>query len=146
MGRDRNRTPMQWSDAVNGGFSPAGVEPWLPVNPDYRDGVSVSAQDDQNTSLLCFYRLALKLRKEHAALQTGEFAGIECDNTNVLVFKRWNESSELLVVLNLNPEAQRVELPSPAGRYIFGNLTTDQTSNTTHVHLLPYQGMVFSQR
>ena len=44
MSRDKNRTPMQWSDQPNAGFCPAGVAPWLPVNPNYAGGVNVRAQ------------------------------------------------------------------------------------------------------
>ena len=41
MSRDKNRTPMQWSGRPNAGFCPAGVAPWLPVNPDYAGGINV---------------------------------------------------------------------------------------------------------
>ena len=44
MSRDKNRTPMQWSNQPNGGFCPAGVEAWLPVNPNHAEGVNVRAQ------------------------------------------------------------------------------------------------------
>ncbi|MEA3341337.1 MAG: alpha-glucosidase, partial [Chloroflexota bacterium] len=42
--RDRCRTPVQWADAANGGFSPAGAQTWLPVNPNYAQGVNVTGQ------------------------------------------------------------------------------------------------------
>jgi alpha-glucosidase len=52
MTRDKNRTPMQWSNNPNGGFSPAGVETWLPVNPNYKDGINVRDQEHNPDSLL----------------------------------------------------------------------------------------------
>lgn len=50
--RDRCRTPMQWSAEVNAGFSAAGVESWLPVNPNYMDGVNVAVQEDDPASFI----------------------------------------------------------------------------------------------
>ena len=51
MTRDKNRTPMQWSNKPNGGFSPDGVETWLPVNPNYKKGINVKDQQQNPASL-----------------------------------------------------------------------------------------------
>ncbi|MGZ9226736.1 MAG: alpha-glucosidase, partial [Anaerolineales bacterium] len=66
--RDRCRTPMQWSNAANAGFSPAGVQTWLPINPNYAQGISVVEQQDDPNSLLGFYKRLLRLRKQTPAL------------------------------------------------------------------------------
>lgn len=142
MGRDRNRTPMQWSDAPNAGFCPAGVEPWLPVNPDYNTGVNVDTQERLPDSLLHFYQQMLKLRKDHPSLQTGEFQEIDTDNDNVLVYRRWNAQEELVVVLNLSDSIQKVELPAPAGIVLFSNLSLAGLECSKTMELTAYQGMI----
>ena len=67
MTRDRNRTPMQWSNDPNAGFSPATVTTWLPVNPEYGRGINVRDQDNNTNSLLNYYRLLLSDRKQNSA-------------------------------------------------------------------------------
>ena len=73
MTRDKNRTPMQWSNNPNGGFSPANVETWLPVNPNYRDGINVRDQQHNPSSLLNYYKHLLQMRKNSPALIGGEY-------------------------------------------------------------------------
>ena len=63
MSRDKNRTPMQWTGQANAGFCPAGVAPWLPVNPNYAGGVNVHDQQDDPGSLLNFYRRLIAVRQ-----------------------------------------------------------------------------------
>ena len=146
MGRDRTRTPLQWSDAPNAGFCPAGVEPWLPVNPDYSTGVNVDTQERLPDSLLHFYQQMLKLRKDHPSLQTGEFQEIDTDNDNVLVYRRWNAQEELVVVLNLSDSIQNVELPAPAGIVLFSNLFLAGLECSKTMELAAYQGMICLRR
>ena len=64
MSRDKNRTPMQWTGQIHAGFCPAGVVPWLPVNPNYAGGVNVSDQQDDPRSLLNFYRRLIRVRRQ----------------------------------------------------------------------------------
>ena len=61
-GRDNARTPMQWDDSANGGFTNAGVEPWLKVNPNYPQINAQAALDDQD-SVFYHYRELAKLRR-----------------------------------------------------------------------------------
>ena len=61
--RDRCRTPLQWGNSPNAGFSPAGVETWLPVNPNYAEGVNVAEQQGNPASMLSFTQRMLALRK-----------------------------------------------------------------------------------
>jgi len=63
--RDKNRTPMQWSQHNNGGFCPADVQPWLPVNPNYSTGVNVQDQAQDPESLLYFAVICSGSEKTH---------------------------------------------------------------------------------
>ena len=71
MSRDKNRTPMQWSDDPNGGFSPAEVETWLPVNPNYREGINVKEQGHNPNSLLNYYKRLLASSQKHTCTDRG---------------------------------------------------------------------------
>ena len=62
-GRDKCRTPMQWSNAPNAGFSPEGSTTWLPVHPNHAEGVNVADQLDDAGSLLRFYRRLIRVRR-----------------------------------------------------------------------------------
>src|ERR1041385_2070055 len=89
MKRDKNRTPMQWSNKPNAGFSPAGVQTWLPVNPDYARGINVRDEEHNPASLLNYYKLLLKVRKQTPALMEGEY--IALNNTSKDYFARSEE-------------------------------------------------------
>ena len=111
LNRDRCRTPMQWANGTNGGFSPEGVETWLPVNPDYADGVNVRDQDQQDDSLLNFYRRIVALRQSTPALVTGDFVEIGDENEPFLLFTRQAGDQVVLVALNYSDEPQLVSAP-----------------------------------
>lgn len=115
-GRDKCRTPMQWADAANGGFSPAGVTPWLPVNANYAEGVNVAAQAADPNSLLNFYRALLKVRRATPALQTGGLRWLDADAPDYLALVRRGAGEDALVVINLSAEPVEAALEGLAGR------------------------------
>jgi alpha-glucosidase len=102
MTRDKNRTPMQWSDNPNGGFSPAGVETWLPVNPNCRDGVNVKDQQQNPSSLLNYYKHLLRVRKESPALIAGEYIPVHNTAKDYLALLRKSAEQSVLVILNFS--------------------------------------------
>jgi alpha-glucosidase len=100
MTRDKNRTPMQWANQPNAGFSPADVETWLPVNPDYSLGINVQDQLQNPNSLLNYYRLLLRIRKQNPALIQGEYISVHDTSEEYFAFLRRTEEQTVLVVLN----------------------------------------------
>jgi alpha-glucosidase len=104
MSRDKNRTPMQWSDDPNGGFSPAEVETWLPVNPNYREGINVKEQGRNPNSLLNYYRRLLQVRKNTPALIEGEYVPLHNAAKKYLAFLRVSSNQTVLVILNFSEE------------------------------------------
>lgn len=115
--RDRCRTPMQWSREPLAGFCPAEVNPWLPVNPNYRDGVNVDSQTADPGSLLEFCRHLIALRQATPALLDGEFAALdETAAAACLVFRRRRQTGECcLVALNFSADPQPLP-PLESGR------------------------------
>ncbi len=100
MTRDKNRTPMQWSDGANAGFCPAGVTPWLPVNPNYAAGVNVQDQQSDPGSLLNFYRRLIEVRRQFSALVVGEYRALDETSSDYVAFLRVTDAQTLLVLLN----------------------------------------------
>ncbi|HSJ90352.1 MAG TPA: alpha-glucosidase [Anaerolineales bacterium] len=105
MSRDKNRTPMQWSNSPNGGFSPADAQTWLPVNPDYARGINVRDQERNPASLLNYYRLLLKVRKQTPALIEGQYIPLDNTSTEYFAFLRKSDEQTVLVILNFSEQA-----------------------------------------
>jgi len=102
MSRDKNRTPMQWSNNPNGGFSPPNVVTWLPVNPDYRNGINVRDQQNNPNSLLNYYHYLLQVRKDSPALIAGEYLPLNDTARDYLAFVRKTKEQAVLVILNFS--------------------------------------------
>lgn len=109
-GRDKCRTPLQWSNEENAGFSPKNVIPWLPVNSDYRQGVNVVDQMKQSGSLWRYYQTLLALRKGSEALKVGEYRLIEETPTDVLAFSRFTAGEEVIILLNFSDSEKSVKI------------------------------------
>lgn len=105
MTRDKNRTPMQWSNNPNGGFSPPGVETWLPVNPNYKEGINVRDQLHNPNSLLNYYQHLLRVRKNSPALIAGEYIPLQNTAKDYFAFLRVSGDQKVLVVLNFSEHA-----------------------------------------
>jgi alpha-glucosidase len=145
-GRDKCRTPMQWAKKTNAGFSPEGATPWLPVNPDYMDGINVEEQRDSRDSLWRFYQRMLRLRKESQALTIGEYREIDSGIADVLIFERSYGKEIITVVLNLSSKEQ--ELRNDVHEFsssivILSNMDAKGLITKTGIRLLPYQGIIF---
>jgi alpha-glucosidase len=101
-GRDGCRSPMQWDDSPNAGFSRA--EPWLPVHDNYTFRNAVAQCADPN-SLFHFYRRLLELRKQYPALVEGMFLPLTYDPRSVLGYLRQTSDQTILVALNFSGRA-----------------------------------------
>jgi alpha-glucosidase len=98
-GRDGCRSPMQWDDTSNAGFSTG--KPWLPVNQNYTFR-NVAAQRADPNSLFHFYRRLLALRREYPALVDGMFLPLTYDPRVVLGYLRQTAEQTILVALNFS--------------------------------------------
>ncbi|MGA2561747.1 MAG: alpha-glucosidase, partial [Terracidiphilus sp.] len=109
-GRDGERTPMQWSDATNAGFTSASVTPWLPVPPTYTT-VNVKTEETDPNSLLTWYRNLIKLKKTNPAFAHGDNVMLDNTNTKVLSWMRQTTGAPGVVVsLNFTADPQTVNL------------------------------------
>jgi len=104
-GRDGERTPMQWNDSANAGFSTA--DPWLPVPASFKTH-NVEAELKDPDSILQFYRHVLTLRREDPALREGEYIPLNEDQPSVVSYLRRYQNQAVLVVLNMSGTNQKV--------------------------------------
>jgi alpha-glucosidase len=109
-GRDRCRTPMQWSAATNAGFSPEGVTTWLPVNPDYKNKVNFAEQFDDKMSLWHYYKALLTFRKSSPALQTGNFDWMDLQLADFIAFERRQGEEIFAIFLNFSDKSTEVKM------------------------------------
>lgn len=102
MGRDNARTPMQWTNEANGGFTTA-QEGWIKSNPNFIN-INVESQERNTQSILNFYRKMIALRKDHKTLVYGDYESIQNEHQQIYAYRRWDEENEYLVVLNFSEE------------------------------------------
>lgn len=154
-GRDRCRTPMQWANAPNAGFSPPGVHPWLPVNPNFRQGVNVQDQRRDPDTLLNYYHRLLQFRQGKPVLQVGSYhpidLGIDQQNEFILAFQRCHPTHPThpthLVLLNFSPETYVLDLSPLASEdqppYLQTTFSTHHHPGATlplaHIPLSPFE-------
>ena len=112
VGRDPERTPMQWDSSARRGFSTA--EPWLPYGPARRN---VADQLHDNESLLSLYRRAIWLRKGSRALVEGSYKELDSPSGTWLFRRELQGSAPVLVAINTSTDSVDVRLPQP-GRVI----------------------------
>ncbi len=106
-GRDGERTPMQWNDGPNAGFSTA--TPWLPVPQSYLTHNVVKELADPN-SILQFYKHVLALRHTEPALREGAYVAMNENDANVLSYLRLYKNEGVLVVLNMSGGEQKLSV------------------------------------
>ncbi|WP_180536314.1 glycoside hydrolase family 13 protein [Staphylococcus haemolyticus] len=106
--RDNSRTPMQWNDSTNGGFTEE--KPWFPVNPNYRD-INVAHQLEDEHSVLNFYKKLIQLKKSHEIYTYGQFDLIDAENENVFAYTRQLEGKTVVVAGNLTDKQSSLTLP-----------------------------------
>ena len=121
--RDRCRTPLQWRNAPNAGFSPEGVRTWLPVNPNFAQGVNVADQMNDPKSMLNFYKQMLQIRRNNPALVAGEYISLNESSHDVFAFLRRSTAPQqtCLVVINFFDQPQQIDLAVSANalQYVY---------------------------
>jgi alpha-glucosidase len=156
-GRDGERTPMQWTDEFNAGFS-SGT-PWLPI-PVTAKTHNVATESRDPDSVLTFYRSLLKLRHDYNALRSGAYIPLDGENPTVLSFARTGNGTtpSIVVILNMSATDQVVSLkrvPGNTGEALANTLLRsrasersdstpgkEETSNLHSIHLVPFEAWI----
>ena len=140
--RDNARTPMQWNDSHNAGFSEA--DPWLPVNPNYKL-INVHEQAERQDSVFNFYRQLIALRKDPDYRETlvwGEFEPVYEERKGLMAYCR-RADRDLLILANLKSEPETIDVGCEY-RVLLDNLNPSVTPEQTQtcIKLHAWQGVV----
>ena len=144
LGRDPERTPMQWDAGPNAGFAPASAQPWLPLAENFPQ-INVAAQKEDPGSMLSLYRRLIDVRRAEPALSVGSYHPVRIADarSGVLAFQRLHEGRHFLVALNLGSGPQ--ELALPAGRAVIvlsTHLDRDGETVVGGLNLRPDEGVI----
>lgn len=118
--RDNARTPMQWNDEENAGFTDG--EPWIKVNPDYRD-INAAKQLEEEYSIFRCYQKLIRFRKEYPVFVDGEFRMLCREDASVFAYTREDEACRLLVICNFSDKTvcNPLEKPDPCAKLLISN-------------------------
>lgn len=122
MSRDNARTPVQWSDSDNAGFTTG--TPWLKVNSNYKD-INVQNQENDPDSVLNYYRKLVATRKspEYKEVFTyGVFEPAYEDTEYVMAYYRVSDNQRILVAANFGKDAKTIELKFPVKKVVLSNI------------------------
>lgn len=140
--RENARTPVQWSDAENAGFSTH--KPWMLVNPNYKE-INLAKQKDDRNSVYTFYKKMIALYKDpayHETLTFGRFEPYARETKNLIAYYRKGEGQTLLVLANFQNEPQAVVLPEAAGNVILNNCERVDLDDNGCITLGGYQAVI----
>lgn len=140
FGRDPNRTPMQWEDSPNAGFSDA--EPWLPVADDYATR-NVAAQLPDPASMLNLYRRLLWYRRNSPALYGGSYQPLDVDD-DCFVYLRTAGDEQCLIAFNFTADQRQLSIPGwDTGRVVIStHMDREEKVSLWNLQLRPNEGVI----
>ena len=141
--RDNGRTPMQWTSGKNGGFTTGN--PWLGVNPNYRD-INVESELADENSVLHHYKKLISLRKEEKAFVYGDFRPILVDDKEIVAYYRVYGKDKFLVICNFYGRDRIIEIADFDGTNvkvteIISNYC-DSSTELCKLKLRPYESVI----
>nr|WP_205680189.1 alpha-glucosidase [Brenneria salicis]NMN92729.1 oligo-1,6-glucosidase [Brenneria salicis ATCC 15712 = DSM 30166]RBP63706.1 oligo-1,6-glucosidase [Brenneria salicis ATCC 15712 = DSM 30166] len=143
VGRDNARTPMQWNDSANGGFT-AAAKPWLAVNPNYTTINARQAVDDP-ASIYHYYRSLIALRAKTPALIYGDYRDLDPKHPSIYAYTRTLNNARYLIVLNFSGDTVDYSLPDglSANQLQLSNRAGDYEKGTT-LHMKPWEARIYT--
>ena len=137
-GRDNARTPMQWDDSANAGFTTG--TPWIKVNDNY-DKINAKSQVDDPDSIFSCYKKLVQLRKDYPVFVDGKFTLLLEDDENIFAYSRKNEEKTMIVVCNFFDK----EIPMPIAKECEGmEVLISNYKDTSDMSVLrPYEARMY---
>ena len=141
--RDNARTPMQWDDSAQAGFTDG--ESWIKVNPNYKE-INAAQQLEDPNSIFHYYQKLIRLRKEKDIIVYGEFEPIYRDDEQIFAYIRRQKQEKLLTVCNFSEKNAEMEIPEEfkGAECLITNL--DRTVFEGRIVLKPYEAFVLYKK
>lgn len=143
-GRDNARTPMQWDDSANAGFSGADATPWIMVNPNYTK-INAKDQVSREDSVFKYYQKLIRLRHESDLIVYGTYDLILDDDKDIYAYIRTLGDEKLIVYCNFSENTREVELPEEFtdGKILISNYNDAKVSEKITLRL--YEAIVIQK-
>jgi oligo-1,6-glucosidase len=142
--RDNARTPMQWDDCAQAGFT-TGV-PWIKVNPNYTE-INVKQSLADPNSVFAYYQQLIRLRKAYPVFVYGTYDLLLDDHQEMYAFTRTLEGDRLLVILNFSANTPVFDLPPQIAftekTVLISNYAIDPAQNISRFTLRPFEACVY---
>lgn len=140
--RDNSRTPFQWNDKENAGFTTG--TPWLKTGESYKE-INLQNQENDPNSTLNYFRNLIKFRKENKELVYGNYTLLDKDNPNIYAYTRTEGENKLLIILNFSDNEAMTEIPDniKVGEIQINNLTSIPEIKKNRLILKPWQAVVY---
>ncbi len=136
--RDNSRTPMQWDDTANAGFTQG--TPWLQVQKNYRK-VNVKNALEKKDSVYYFYKELIRLRKEYKVIQDGSSRPLYEEDDQIFAFERKTDEESLITVCNFYGRDKGFDMDSEGYELLLSNYP-----DSVKDHLRPYETLVFYKK
>ena len=138
--RDNARTPMQWNNQGNAGFT-SGI-PWMKVNPNYQK-INAKAQIDDPDSIYHYYQKLIQLRHTMPIMVYGKYTLLEESHPDLYIYTREYENEKIIVITNFSENEYEYEL----GEYCFGTLliANEDIEVQEKLHIHPYGAYVIKR-
>lgn len=137
--RDNSRTPMQWNDQVNAGFTDG--TPWIQVNENYKT-INATQDIQDPDSIFYHYQKLISLRKHCEIITHGIYSPLLCEHEQVFAYQRIYNDEHMIVINNFYDQECEITLPKDMGYEVLISNDTYQPYATTMV-LRPYESIVF---
>ena len=141
--RGNARTPMQWDDSLNAGFSTG--TPWLAVNPNYKE-INVKQQLSDEHSILNFYKKMIQLKKNNDVFTYGEYDLILENHPAIYAYTRTLENDQVLIMSNLTDQTVEFETEDYVlsdGELLLNNQAVNHHGEVKRVTLKPYEARIY---
>ncbi|MBE6088870.1 MAG: alpha-glucosidase [Clostridium beijerinckii] len=143
-GRDNARTPMQWDDSQNAGFTSG--QPWLKVNPNYKEINAESQLKDEN-SIFNYYKKLIKIRKSNSVVVYGKYELMLEENKEIFAYTRTLENEMLLVICNfIGNETEFVlerKFEFKSKELLISNYNVNENDSIESIELKPYEARIY---
>ncbi|WP_394237197.1 alpha-glucosidase [Niallia oryzisoli] len=144
-GRDNSRTPMQWTDGKNAGFTTG--QPWLKVNPNFTE-INVEKAINEKDSIYHYYKTLIQLRKDHPTFVYGQFELVLPEHEHIFAYKRTLESETYLIITNLFANETEYQLPhaqwkNKNAEMLISNYPIDSKVDFHNGSLKPFEARVY---
>ncbi|RDW16723.1 glycoside hydrolase family 13 protein [Oceanobacillus chungangensis] len=143
-GRDNSRTPMQWNNGKNAGFTTG--TPWIKTNPNYKNINVADALQDPD-SVYTYYKKLIKLRKQHNVMVYGHYSLILPKHEKIYAYTRTQDDDMMLVITNLFAEEATFSMPSNLKSLSYelclSNYEVDLMESVSEFTLKPYEARVY---